>query len=628
MIKQVCLSSFLYIFVCLQKSKSCYMDSFVVSARKYRPASFDMVIGQDTITQTLKNAIVNNHLASAYLFCGPRGVGKTTCARIFAKTINCFNLKADAEACDECESCKSFNSSRSYNIHELDAASNNSVDDIRSLSDKVRIPPQVGKYSIYIIDEVHMLSTAAFNAFLKTLEEPPAHAIFILATTEKNKILATILSRCQVFDFNRIKIEDISNKLKYISKQEDVDIEEEAIHVIARKADGAMRDALSIFDQLVSLCGKHITYKNVIANLNVLDYEYYFKVSDAILSGDVSTVLLTFNEIVSKGFDEYNFLLGLNSHFRDLLVSKDAATVKLLETTQTVRQQYIEQAAKCPIAFLYSALDIGSSYDVSYKNSKNQCLHVELALIKLCSLHAGLDMNNEKKKSELANNKHDKEQTVLKDGEVAGRTPATSAHVTLDDTTISSTNKQINDNQPIPSRLSGNINVTSHEIGVTAENHRTISIKDVITSPSKIPLYNNNKTREEEPSSTVDVMSSKTDKTTVMNAWAKFNELHNNDSTRVASMFSTITPIYNEKNNSLEISFKNSAQKELFVFDYKQSLLTYLKDNHGITGLDIETSVEEIEKEQLIYTNMQKLQYFQSNNTLFNDFLKEFQLTI
>ncbi len=375
------------------------MENFIVSARKYRPATFDMVVGQDTITNTLKSAIKNNHLSQAYLFCGPRGVGKTTCARILAKTINCFNLKENGEACDECESCQSFNTLRSFNIHELDAASNNKVEDIRSLNDQVRIPPQIGKYSIYIIDEVHMLSASAFNAFLKTLEEPPSHAIFILATTEKHKIIPTILSRCQIFDFNRIRVEDIINRLSYVAKNESVTAEEEALHIIAQKADGALRDALSIFDQIVSLGGKKITYRDVIENLNVLDYEYYFKTIEGAVRGDISSVLMTFNEILSKGFDGYNFLSGLTSHLRDLLVSKDEATTRLIETTQAVRQRYLQQTADCPTGFLYKALELGSYYDVNYRNSKNPRLHVELLLIRLCGIMTDNGQEPEKKKA-------------------------------------------------------------------------------------------------------------------------------------------------------------------------------------------------------------------------------------
>ena len=373
------------------------MENFIVSARKYRPASFDTVIGQDSITNTLKSAIKNNHLAQAYLFCGPRGVGKTTCARIFAKTINCINLGENAEACDKCESCLSFNSLRSFNIHELDAASNNKVEDIRSLNDQVRIPPQIGKYSIYIIDEVHMLSSSAFNAFLKTLEEPPPHAIFILATTEKHKIIPTILSRCQIFDFNRIRIEDIVTRLMFVARNEGIDAEEEALHIIGQKADGALRDALSIFDQIVSLCGRKITYKDVIENLNVLDYEYYFKTVEGALGGNVSSVLLTFNEILDKGFDGHNFISGLNSHLRDLLVCKDESTIKLLEATPAVKQHYLKQTSQCPVDFIFKSLEIGTNCDLSYKASKNPRLHIELSLIKLCLLTNDNGMEAEKK---------------------------------------------------------------------------------------------------------------------------------------------------------------------------------------------------------------------------------------
>jgi DNA polymerase-3 subunit gamma/tau len=344
------------------------MEDFKVSARKYRPASFDMVIGQDTISNTLKNAIRNKHLAQAYLFCGPRGVGKTTCARIFAKSINCTNPRENAEPCNECESCKSFNANRSFNIHELDAASNNKADDIRSLTEQVRIPPQVGKYSVYIIDEVHMLSSTAFNAFLKTLEEPPAHAIFILATTEKHKIIPTILSRCQIYDFARIKIDDIVRRLIYVAKNESVNADEEALHIIAIKSDGALRDALSIFDQLVSLCGTTITYKDVIENLNILDYEYYFKIINGAAEGNISSVLLLFDEILEKGFDGHNFISGLNSHIRNLLVCKDEATVKLLETAPAIKKQYLNQTAACPVSFLLNALELGNSCDLSYKS--------------------------------------------------------------------------------------------------------------------------------------------------------------------------------------------------------------------------------------------------------------------
>ena len=356
---------------------------YIVSARKYRPTTFQSVVGQSNITTTLKNAIRNNQLAHAYLFCGPRGVGKTTCARIFAKTINCSNVSEDFDACNTCESCQSFNENRSYNIHELDAASNNSVEDIRNLTDKVRVPPQMGSYSVYIIDEVHMLSPSAFNAFLKTLEEPPKHAIFILATTEKHKIIPTILSRCQIFDFNRISIQDAVNHLKYVAEKEEVTAEEEALNVIAQKADGAMRDALSIFDQVVAFSGKNINYDQVIENLNVLDYDFYFKIADALLAEDHKQALLIFDEILKKGFDAQHFISGLASHLRDLLVCQDQVTIKLMEVGASIKQRYAEQATSCSVDFLYEALGIATECDFQYRLAKNRRLHVEFALIKM-----------------------------------------------------------------------------------------------------------------------------------------------------------------------------------------------------------------------------------------------------
>ena len=362
------------------------MENYIVSARKYRPSTFESVVGQRALTTTLKNAIATQKLAHAYLFCGPRGVGKTTCARIFAKTINCMTPTADGEACNQCESCVAFNEQRSYTIHELDAASNNSVDDIRQLVEQVRIPPQIGKYKVYIIDEVHMLSASAFNAFLKTLEEPPRHAIFILATTEKHKILPTILSRCQIYDFNRISVEDTVNHLSYVASKEGITAEPEALNVIAMKADGGMRDALSIFDQVVSFTGGNITYKSVIDNLNVLDYEYYFRLTDCFLENKVSDALLLFNDILNKGFDGSHFITGLSSHFRDLLVGKDPVTLPLLEVGASIRQRYQEQAQKCPLPFLYRAMKLCNECDLNYRISKNKRLLVELTLIQVAQL--------------------------------------------------------------------------------------------------------------------------------------------------------------------------------------------------------------------------------------------------
>lgn len=375
------------------------MDNYIVSARKYRPSTFKSVVGQRALTTTLKNAIASNKLAHAYLFCGPRGVGKTTCARIFAKTINCLSPLADGEACNTCESCVAFNDQRSFNIHELDAASNNSVDDIRSLIDQVRIPPQIGKYKVYIIDEVHMLSSAAFNAFLKTLEEPPHHAIFILATTEKHKILPTILSRCQIYDFSRISISDTVEHLKYVASQEGVNAELEALNVLAQKSDGGMRDALSIFDQVVSFTGGNVTYKAVIDNLNVLDYEYYFKLTEAILTNNVVDSLLILNDILNKGFDGHNIVTGVASHFRDLLVCKDPRTAELFEVGASIRERYITMSQRCPNEFLYRAIEITNECDLNYRVSKNKKLLVELTFIRLCQLSANPQSVDEKKKS-------------------------------------------------------------------------------------------------------------------------------------------------------------------------------------------------------------------------------------
>ena len=362
------------------------MDNYIVSARKYRPSTFRSVVGQKSLTTTLKNAIQSNKLAHAYLFCGPRGVGKTSCARIFAKTINCLNPTEDGEACNACESCRAFNEQRSYNIHELDAASNNSVDDIRTLIDQVRIPPPIGKYKVFIIDEVHMLTTAAFNAFLKTLEEPPHHALFILATTEKHKVLPTILSRCQIYDFSRISIADMVEHLQYVSSQEGVTAEPEALNVIAQKADGGMRDALSIFDQVVSFTNGNITYQAVIDNLNVLDYEYYFRLTDAILSGNVRASLLILNEILGKGFDGQNIITGLAGHFRDLLVCRDESTLVLFEVGASIRERYKEMAKHCPDQLLFKAIELANTCDLNYRASRNKRLLLELTLIQLCQL--------------------------------------------------------------------------------------------------------------------------------------------------------------------------------------------------------------------------------------------------
>jgi DNA polymerase-3 subunit gamma/tau len=398
------------------------MENFIVSARKYRPVTFESVVGQQHVTGTLKNAIKNNQLAQAFLFCGPRGVGKTTCARILAKTINCTNPSEQMEACGTCDSCKTFQNGQSFNFHELDAASNNSVDDIRSLIEQVRIPPQSGKYKIYIIDEVHMLSSSAFNAFLKTLEEPPPYAIFILATTEKHKILPTILSRCQIFDFNRIKVEDIANHLATIAQREQVNADPNGLYIIAQKADGGLRDALSMFDQLVSYTNKQVTYDAVIENLNILDYDYYFKLTDFLINAQISNTLLLFNDILNKGFDGNNFINGLAVHLRNLLVGKDATTIQLLEVSENIKQQYLAQCKNIDVSFILTALNLANHCDLNYKNSKNQRLQVELALIKMCHIRSVIQLA-----AEQSDPNADKKKTLNKSERIA--TPIAKASV-------------------------------------------------------------------------------------------------------------------------------------------------------------------------------------------------------
>lgn len=396
------------------------MENFVVSARKYRPTTFDSVVGQHHITTTLKNAITSNHLAQAFLFCGPRGVGKTTCARILAKTINCQNLTPETEACNECDSCKSFNNNASFNVHELDAASNNSVEDIRNLVEQVRYAPQAGKFKIYIIDEVHMLSNSAFNAFLKTLEEPPSYAIFILATTERHKIIPTILSRCQIFDFNRIQIGDMVKHLKGIAKKEEIKFEDDALHLISQKADGALRDALSIFDQMVTFSGNNVTYKDAVSNLHILDYDYYFKLTDYLLAEDLSGTLMLFDDILKNGFDAHHFVTGIGEHFRSLLVCKDNVTVQLLQVSDNIKARYAEQANQVSLSFLLSGLNVVSACDINFKNSKNQRLHVELCLLKLASLNHALSFA----KDFSPNGDVKKKTSISSEGQGAAAPPA------------------------------------------------------------------------------------------------------------------------------------------------------------------------------------------------------------
>jgi DNA polymerase-3 subunit gamma/tau len=533
-------------------------------------------------------------------------VGKTTCARIFAKTINCINLTENGEPCDKCESCLSFNTLRSFNIHELDAASNNKVEDIRSLNDQVRIPPQIGKYSIYIIDEVHMLSSSAFNAFLKTLEEPPAHAIFILATTEKHKIIPTILSRCQIFDFNRIRIEDIVNRLIYVAKNESVTFEEDALHVIAQKADGALRDALSIFDQIVSLCGKKITYKDVIDNLNVLDYEYYFTCVDAALVGDVSKMLTTFNEILEKGFDGHNFISGLNSHLRDLLVSKDESTINLLEATPSVKQRYLKQTANCPVDFLYKALELGSNCDISYKSSKNPRLHIELFMIQLCRLTGESDGDSEKKKSD---------EGQLKKAEKDIPLPSRSEII-------------MHDAEPVKKQAGKGEIASGKHTPVFEKPSKTFSIKDVISESEEptAPIATSPAGSEKE---TVSPSEARVDMTndSFVSAWSEFVDTLKGEGARIVSMFKSIKPEL-EDDQTIRIHLSNAAQKDLFIQNYKQKLISFLEHKFVITVLDIETAVDQSESNELLYTDEQKYNHLQKKYPVLKDFRKTFNLDI
>ncbi len=575
-----------------------FMENFIVSARKYRPATFDMVVGQATITNTLKSAIRNNKLAHAYLFCGPRGVGKTTCARIFAKTINCSNITDGFEACNECESCLSFNTSRSFNIHELDAASNNKVEDIRSLNDQVRIPPQIGKYSIYIIDEVHMLSSSAFNAFLKTLEEPPAHAIFILATTEKHKIIPTILSRCQIFDFNRIRIEDIVSRLMYVAKQETIKADEEALHVIAQKADGAMRDALSIFDQIASLSGKTVTYSDVIGNLNVLDYEYYFRTIDSALLGDISAVLITFNEILEKGFDGHNFISGLNSHLRDLLVSKDEVTLKLLEASPGIKQRYLQQTGRCPVDFLFRALEAGSSCDLNYKNSKNPRLIVELTLIKLCRLFNENGEEPEKKKPD---------QLIPQNNEIKPGAPLT------------------RDNSTVLQKPALEPLVSKHEPKIDKP-VKSFSIKDVLSEGNPDKMRQPPKPSER-PAHETPVPKEEFTPEALMNSWQDFIDQLNGDGTRIVSMFKSVQPEF-ENANAISIHLHNATQKDTFNLNYKQRLISFIEGKFNVTGLEIQTIIDQSENEDILYTDDQKQNYLLNKFPALKELRKIFNLDI
>ena len=581
------------------------MDNFIVSARKYRPSTFDTVVGQESITNTLKNAIKNNQLAQAFLFCGPRGVGKTSCARILAKTINCFNRTENIEACDNCESCNGFNKSNSFNIHELDAASNNGVDKIRELVDQVRFAPQVGKYNIYIIDEVHMLSQAAFNAFLKTLEEPPSHAIFILATTEKHKIIPTILSRCQIFDFKRIKIEDITTHLQFVAQSENIEADEDALHIIAQKADGALRDSLSIFDQIVSFCGNKLDYNSVVQNLNILDYDYFFKATENILQNHIPSSLALFDEILNNGFDGQNYLNGLAEHFRNLLVCKDHSTLKLLEVSQSIKEKYKKQSDLCSQSFLLFALDLCNKSDINYKSSKNQRLLVELTLMKLCGYGLESENSSEKKTFNVKVHKDSPKKT--------------------------SDNTPINQNieKEVEQKTISENNVFSNEI--KKEKQIESKILKVETKRRTIAINSSVQKKENE------IISSEEE---IIKNFSSFNQddlnkcwldFQNNKEYASKHNFMTIVKSHPGKlqnDFSILVTLDNKVQEGVFLEDHL-ILLKHLKQSLNNDKIKLVIEIKELEQKDMIaYTDEDKFKKMASKNNTLNNLRDQFNLEI
>ncbi len=603
------------------------MDKFIVSARKYRPETFRSVVGQESITGTLKNAIRNDHLGHAYLFCGPRGVGKTTCARIFAKTINCKNPIDGVEPCNECESCKAFNETRSYNIHELDAASNNSVDDIRTLTEQVRIPPQIGKFSVYIIDEVHMLSSSAFNAFLKTLEEPPAHAVFILATTEKHKIIPTILSRCQIFDFNRIRVNDAVTYLEYIAQKENINYEKEALHIIAQKADGAMRDALSIFDQVVSFSGNDIRYQTVIDNLNILDFDYYFSMTDAFLEGNVSKALLIFDQILDKGFDAHNFLNGLASHLRDLLVSKDQATVKLLEVSDSLRERYLNQAARCSSDFIYQALEVCNQADISYKSSRNQRLLLELSLVKLSRITA-LKKKPLAEESDAGREPEKVEKPVEQASSEPDVHPPEIAREDKQDKSetqrISHTGRPSADSsRPTKPAGPGEETTTKNLVRSTG-----ISIKSAL-GPVKEDAKQDSESDDEEadePELETEITDSDFETGELLKKWNEFADTIREEKPRLAITLKSREPEL-MSDFRIRVSMDNASQLEDFNLNVKQDLHRFLRqelNNSLIQIIPVLNEPENVEKR--IYTDEDKFQHMNGKNPNLEKLKQQFNL--
>lgn len=569
------------------------MENFIVSARKYRPATFNTVVGQQSITNTLKNAIDNKQLAQAFLFCGPRGVGKTSCARILAKTINCLNITENTEACDQCDSCKGFNENYSFNIHEQDAASNNGVDKIRDLVDQVRFAPQLGKYNIYIIDEVHMLSQAAFNAFLKTLEEPPAHAIFILATTEKHKIIPTILSRCQIFDFKRIQLEDIVKHLAFVAKSENIIAQEDALHIIAQKADGALRDALSIFDQIVSFCGNELSYEAVIQNLNILDYDYFFKVTDALLNNDIPKSLNLFNEILNNGFDGHNFINGLGEHFRNLLVCQDPSTLQLLEVGQNIKDRYQEQSNSCSQTLLLHCLEICNKSDLQYRNSKNQRLLIEVSLMQLCGIN-GIESaaTTEKKTFVVKSTKPKSVQNPLNQP----TTPTTKEEIPASQTAISSESTD----------ESGSSKKTVLSLKDRPSRKRTISINLQKVEEAKEAI--------KKPTDTKAARSNPFGQEQVDNAWSEFAQKtltqgkHN-----LYAILSNKQAVLKDKHN-LKVTLDNKVQEEV-LNEERINILGHLKSTLSNDLIQLELSVAQIALEEMkAYTPEDKFKKMAESN--------------
>lgn len=599
------------------------MDNFIVSARKYRPNTFVSLIGQDSIATTLKNSIKREQLAHAYLFCGPRGVGKTSTARIFAKTINCQNPGENLEPCGECESCKSFAQGRSYCIHELDAASNNSVDDIRLLTEKVMIPPQIGKYSVYIIDEVHMLSSAAFNAFLKTLEEPPAHAIFILATTEKHKILPTILSRCQTYDFNRISIEDIVKNLSGIAKQEGVSIDSDSLHVIAQKADGAMRDALTLFDQTVAFCGTNVTYADVIKNLNVLDYDYYFNMVECALGGSHSKALLLFDEILSKGFNALYFISGLSSHLRNLMVCKDASTFRLLEMAPSMVEKYKMQSAKCSFNFLYKALAQTTKCESEYKSSGNQRLLVEFLLVTLVQIAQPVSSAESVQNQSAPIEQRPVQQPVVQ-VEQKSATPAATGPAVSETKQPEAEQVQPADEhktEPIqeqPAVLQKNEAEQKREIAVNKA-AGGISIKGMLKKVKSTPEQEKDTLVTQTETITMDKLGIAWKK--MANAQVKYP--------RLSSAILAVEPILESDGHTIVFMVGNSAQQDWIIKNTLPSLIGFLQKE--LNNKDITLKVDVLptaEQKKVPYTEREKAAVMLKDNPALADLAKQLDLDI